>query len=78
MGLQIWRRYQGELTANVIANAPHAYTVAVWHEPSGVIRQLPRAFVRLESAKTAADDFMRRMFHSCTGESCGRWMVWST
>ena len=53
MGLQTWRRFHGELTANVIAKAPHSYTVVVWHEPSGVIRQLPRAFARLESAKAA-------------------------
>jgi hypothetical protein len=79
MGLHTWRRYHGELTANVMAKAPHAYAVAVWHEPSGVIRQLPRVFRRLESAKAAADDLLRRTFaHTCTVESCGEWLVWST
>ena len=79
MGLQTWRRYHGELAANVISQGPYSYTVAVWHESSGVVRQLPRAFARLESAKAAADDLLRRtFFHTCTLESCSEWLMWST
>ena len=79
MGLQTWRRFHGEIIANVIAKGPDSFTVAVWHEPSGVIRQLPRGFERLDAAKAAADDLLRRTFsHKCALESCGEWLLWST
>jgi hypothetical protein len=79
MESHIWRRHHGrEFTANVIVKEPCAHTVAVLHEPSGVLRRLPRTFERLDAAKAAADDFVRRSFsHSCTVESCGEWMIWS-
>ena len=78
MGLPTWRRFHGELVAAVIARDTDAYTVAVWHEPSGVCHQLPRLFPRLEAAKAAADDLLRRMFtHKCGVDSCGEWLVWS-
>lgn len=79
MGLQTWRRFHGELVANVISRGTDLYTVEVWHEPSGVVRQLARGFGRLDSAKAAADDLLRRTFsHKCAAESCGEWLVWST
>lgn len=79
MGIHTWRRHHGsELTANVVVTGPHAYSVAVWQEPSGVVHRLPQVFQRLESAKAAADDLVRRSFgHTCTIESCGEWMIWS-
>ncbi len=75
---QIWRRHHGgELTANVILKEPCAHTVAIVHEPSGIVRRLPRTFSRLDAAKAAADNFVRRSFsHSCTVEHCGEWMIW--
>jgi hypothetical protein len=79
-GTQTWRRHHGrELTANVIVKAPGAYTIAVWHEPSGAARRASRIFPRLESAKAAADDLVRRSFaHSCSLDTCGEWIIWST
>ena len=78
MGFQEWRRYHGELTAHVIAGLSGSYTVAVSNERGSRIRQLPRAFRRLEAAKAAADDLLRTTFsHKCSVESCGEWMAWS-
>jgi hypothetical protein len=79
MGIHTWRRHHGgELTANVIVKGPDAYSVAVWHEPSGLVRRAPKTFQRLESAKAAADDLVRKGFgHACTLESCGEWLIWS-
>jgi hypothetical protein len=73
-GLLSWRRYHGELAANVISTDAASFKVAVWHEASGIIRQLPRVFRSLESAQAAADDLLRRTFdHKCTADSCSTW-----
>jgi len=79
MGIVTWRRYHGpEFTANVMVKGPHAFAVAVCHEPSGVERRLPAMRRELQSAKAAADDLLRRSFsHTCSSE-CGEWMIWST
>ena len=78
MSLQTWRRFHGGLIATVIAKGSELYAVAVWDEPSGIIRQLPRVFDRLDAAKAAADHLLRRTFgHKCAMESCGEWVVWS-
>jgi hypothetical protein len=79
MGIQTWRRFHGELIATVIAKGNELYAVAVWDEPAGIIREPPRMFDRLDSAKAAADDLLRRTFgHKRAVESCGEWLVWST
>ena len=74
-----WRRHHGhELAANVIVNGPDSYTVFAWHASSGVVRRDPKTFRRLDSAKAAADNLVRRSFnHTCKLESCGEWMIWS-
>lgn len=74
-----WRRHHGEeLSAHVIEDVPQAYTVVVSYRSTGVVRQLPRVFTELESAKAAADDLLRREFsHRCSIESCGEWMRWT-
>jgi hypothetical protein len=79
MGIQTWRRHHGrDLTADVVELEPMTYSVEACHQPSGVVRRLPKTFQRLESAKAAADDFVRRSFgHACTMESCGAWLIWS-
>jgi hypothetical protein len=78
-GVEIWRRYHGDIVANVIGQKAGVYSVAVWHEPSGTVEQLSRLFVRADSAKAAADDLVRRVFsHACSVESCRQWVIWST
>jgi hypothetical protein len=74
-----WRRHHGhELAANVIVQGTDSYAVFALHEPSGVVRREWRTFARLDSAKAAADDLVRRSFkHTCTVESCGEWLIWS-
>jgi hypothetical protein len=79
MGISTWRRLHGhDLTANVIVMPSGSYEVAASHEPSGAVRRGPRAFTRLESAKAAADDLVRRTFgHTCSVDACGEWMIWN-
>jgi hypothetical protein len=79
MSFQTWRRFHADkFTANVVEKGPGSYAVVVWDQASGLVRELPRIFARLESAKAAADDLARRTFgHRCTLEHCGEWLVWS-
>jgi hypothetical protein len=74
----IWRRYHSsDLVANVQQSTRRTYVVAVWHTVSEVVYRHPRTFARLESAKAAADDLIRRTFtHRCSLEHCGDWMPW--
>jgi hypothetical protein len=74
----VWRRYHSsDLVANVLQSTRRTYVVAVWHTMSEVVYRHPRTFARLESAKAAADDLIRRMFmHRCSLEDCGDWMPW--
>ena len=80
MGIQAWRRHHGrDLTANVIVTPSETFEIAVLHEPTGALRRGSKTFTRLEAAKAAADDLLRRSYgHTCTVESCGDWMIWST
>jgi hypothetical protein len=77
--MRTWRRFHGDdFAAHVLQHDTTSYVVAVWHHASGRVRQLERRFRRLESAKAAADDLVRRTFkHSCSMEQCGTWLVWS-
>ncbi|OLB61376.1 MAG: hypothetical protein DMG04_13365 [Acidobacteria bacterium] len=79
MAIHTWRRHHGhDLTANVIVLPAGSYEIAVSHEPSGAVQRGRKAFTRLEAAKAAADDLVRRSFgHTCSIESCGEWMIWS-
>jgi hypothetical protein len=79
MGIVGWRRYHGrEFIAIVMVKGPHAFAVAVCHEPSGLVRRLPTMRRDLESAKAAADDLVRKSFsHTCSLEFCGEWIIWS-
>lgn len=79
MAIQTWRRHHGdELTANVVENGLSTYRVAVLHESASIVRELPKTFQRLESAKAAADDLGQRTFgHTCTIESCEAWLLWT-
>lgn len=79
MTIHTWRRHHGrDLTANVIVLRVGSYEIAVSHESSGTVRRGPKPFTRLEAAKAAADDLVRRSFgHTCSIESCGEWMIWS-
>ena len=78
MGVQTWRRLHGDFIADVISIWPASYRVAVSHAPSGVTRELPKVFQRLQSAQAAADDYLRRTFsHKCGMESCGAWLLWT-
>jgi hypothetical protein len=74
-----WRRHHGrDLVATVLVRRPNAHRIAVWSEKTGVVREPPTVFRRLESAKAAADAHVRRSFdHVCTIESCGKWMIWT-
>ena len=79
MAIHTWRRHHGDaLTAHVVEKGLRSYGVAVWHESAGIVRELPKTIQRLESAKAAADDLLRRTFaHTCTIELCGEWLVWT-
>lgn len=76
--MTIWRRYHSsDLIANVLESARRTYVVAVWQTVSEVVYRHPRTFRRLESAKAAADDLIRRNFtHRCTLEDCGEWVLY--
>ena len=77
--LVAWRRHHGDdLVANVINREDEPLVVFAWHERSHDVRRHPRTFQRLESAKAAADDLVRRSFdHTCTMDSCGEWTIWT-
>jgi hypothetical protein len=79
MALTTWRRHHGpELVAHVLEKASDQYTIAAWHESSRAVERSPKMFSRLQSAKAAADDLVRRTFHhTCTLEGCGQWMLWA-
>jgi len=79
MGMVTWRRHHGhDLVATVVVRQPTAHTIAVWNESTGAVHQLPTVFQRLQSAKAAADAYLRSTFdHMCTLESCGDWMIWT-
>jgi hypothetical protein len=78
MELLTWRRFHGELIADIITISPDVYRVVISNTTSGLTRGLPSAYKRLEGAKAAADDFVRRAFaHRCAMEICGRWLPWS-
>ena len=77
MGIVTWRHHGREFMAEVMIKAPDAFAVAVRHEPSGLVRRLPTMRRKLESAKAAADDLIRKPYsHTCSPE-CGEWMIWS-
>ena len=78
MELLTWRRFHGNLIADIITVGPDVYRVVILNSSSGLTRGLPSAFKRLEGAKAAADDFVRRAFaHRCALEHCGRWLPWT-
>jgi hypothetical protein len=79
MGMVTWRRHHGrDLVATVVVRRPHAHTIAVWNEATGVVREPRNVFRRLESAKAAADAHLRDSFdHVCSLDSCGKWMIWT-
>ena len=75
---QAWRRFHGELIAEVVAMWPDRYRVIISNGASGLTEEVPRVYVRLESAKASADALVRRAFrHRCDTDSCGAWFVWS-
>jgi hypothetical protein len=78
MPIVMWRRHHGaHLVAHVTETQPGHDAVTVWREPTGAVRRLPKPFTRLESAKAAADDFVRQAFHhACRLEDCGTWLLW--
>ena len=77
MAIQTWRRFHGEFVADVVATFPDRYRVVIAHATSGVTRELPKVFFRLESAKAAADVLVRRVFaHRCDIDCCGTWLQW--
>ena len=77
MSVGTWRRFHGRFLAEVVTRA-QVYRVVISDTASGVSRELPRAFDRLEAAKAAADDAIRRVFsHRCGMETCGLWLQWT-
>jgi len=78
MGNEIWRRFHGDLIADVVATWPSAYKVVISDARLGIIRELPKVYARLEAAKAAADEGVRRRFsHKCRMDSCDGWLLWS-
>jgi hypothetical protein len=79
MGVHTWRRHHGHaLVASVIQQTLDKHTVVVWDTASGNVQNLQKEFQRLQSAKAAADDLIRRAFdHTCTLDACGDWLVWT-
>jgi hypothetical protein len=76
--MQVWRRSHSiDLVANITQVDSRTYIVTVWNTSSDTGCRLAREFCRLESAKAAADDLVRRNFdHRCCLEDCGKWTVW--
>jgi hypothetical protein len=78
MPIETWRRIHGDLMADVVALWPDHYRVVVSNVRSGLTRELPRVYARVEAAKAAADELVRRAFgHRCDMEHCGTWLQWS-
>jgi hypothetical protein len=76
--MNTWRRFHGDSIADVIGMWPTRYRVVISNTTSGVVRELPKGFLRLDAAKAAADDAVRHLFaHKCGTDSCGGWLIWS-
>ena len=77
MALDTWRRHHGPgLVATILEKAPSCYSVAVRHDRTGPVRSLPRPFPRLQSARAAADDLVRRtLAHRFMLDACGQWLL---
>jgi hypothetical protein len=78
--MRIWRRFHSaDLVANIIERDPQTFVVAIWQVATERGSHHARTFRRLESAKAAADNLIRRTFgHRCSFEDCGQWRMWTT